>query len=61
MVALDGATFYLAVRRYGGPWRMMIDDAVLRDGLNLWLPAHLALGRPAPFSDGAALLVTERR
>ncbi|MFP5432624.1 MAG: hypothetical protein ACLGIM_05825 [Alphaproteobacteria bacterium] len=61
MVACDGATFYLAARRYGGPWRILVDDAALRDGLSLCPPAHLALGRPAPSSDGAALLVTERR
>lgn len=60
MVACDGATFYLAARRYGGPWRILIDDAALCDGLSLCPPAHLALGRPAPFNDGAALLVTER-
>ena len=61
MVACDGATFYLAARRYGGPWRILIDDVALRDGLSLCPPAHLALGRPAPFSDGVALLVTARR
>lgn len=60
MVACDGATFYLAARRYGGPWRILVDDAALRDGLSLCPPAHLALGRPALFSDSAALLVTER-
>ncbi|MEG8221814.1 hypothetical protein OSJ57_14430 [Sphingomonas sp. HH69] len=61
MVACDGATFYLAARRYGRPWRILVDDAALRDGLSLCPPAHLALGRPAPCSDDAALLVTERR
>jgi len=60
MVACDGATFYLAARRYGGSWRILVDDAALRDGLSLCPPAHLALGRPAPSSDGAALFVAER-
>ena len=61
MVACDGATFYLAARRYGGPWQILLDAGALRDGLSLCPPAHLALGRPASSSDGAALFVTERR
>jgi hypothetical protein len=61
MVACDGATFYLAARRYGGPWRILLDDAALRDGLNICPPAHLALGRPAPSADIAEWLVPGRR
>ncbi|WP_323810659.1 hypothetical protein [Sphingobium baderi] len=55
MVACDGATFYLAARRYDGPWRILLDDAALRDGLNLCPPAHLAFGRPAPVANAAGL------
>src|SRR3546814_12120633 len=51
MVACDGATFYLAARRYGGPWRILLDDAALREGLTICPPAHLALGRAAPSAD----------
>ncbi len=61
MVACDGATFYLAARRYGGPWHILVGDAALRDGLSLCPPAHLALGRPAPSINAVELLVTERR
>lgn len=60
MVACDGATFYLAARRYGGPWRILVDDAALREGLSLCPPAHLALGRPAPLVNAAEFLATER-
>jgi len=51
MVACDGAVFYLAARRYGDPWRILLDAATLRDDLSLCPPAHLALGRPAPVID----------
>lgn len=61
MVACDGATFYLAARRYGGPWRILIDAAALRDGLSLCPPAHLAHGRPAPVAKSAGLLVPGHR
>src|SRR3546814_3575692 len=51
MVAGDGATFYLAAPRYGGPWRVLLDDAALREGLTICPPAHLPLGRAAPAAD----------
>lgn len=60
MVACDGATFYLAARRYGGPWRILLDAAALRDGLSLCPPAHLALRQPAPVANAADLLVPGR-
>src|SRR3546814_16417878 len=60
MVACDGATFYLAARRYGCPWRILIDDAALRDGPRLCPPDHLSLGRLAPFSAPPTLPVTAR-
>ena len=56
-----GATFYLAARRYGGPWRVLLDDAALREGLTICPPAHLALGRAAPSADIAGVLVPQRR
>ncbi|WP_336975146.1 hypothetical protein [Sphingobium aromaticiconvertens] len=61
MVACDGATFYLASRRYGGPWRVLLDDAALREGLTICPPAHLARGQPAPSADIAGVLVPGRR
>lgn len=61
MVACDGATFYLAARRYGGPWRILVDDAALRDGLSLCPPAHLAHGRPTPVANAADLPSPQRR
>lgn len=60
MVACDGATFYLGARRHGGPWRILLDAAALRDGLSLCPPAHLALGRPAPVANAADLLIPGR-
>ncbi len=51
MVACDGATYYLAARRYGGPWRIMLEDADLCDGLIACPPALMAKGRPAPAID----------
>jgi hypothetical protein len=61
MVACDGAAFYLAARRHGGPWRILLDAAALRDGLSLCPPAHLALGRPAPVAHAADPLSPGRR
>ena len=61
MVACDGATFDLAARRYGGPWRILVDDAALRDGLSLCPPAHLAHGRPTPVANAADLPSPQRR
>lgn len=61
MVACDGATFYLAARRYGGPWRVLLDDAALREGLTICPPAHVALGQPVPSADIAGVLVPRRR
>src|SRR3546814_4516789 len=40
MVACDGATFYLAAQRYGGPWRVLLDDAALREGLTIRSEEH---------------------
>src|SRR3546814_12897423 len=60
MVACDGATFYRAAQRYGGPWRVLRDDAALREGLTICPPAHLALGRAAPSADIAGVLVPGR-
>src|SRR3546814_14072250 len=51
MVACDGATFYLAAQRYGGTWRVLLDDAALRQGLTICPPAHPALGPAAPSAD----------
>ncbi|BBF72741.1 hypothetical protein SBA_pBAR4_0500 (plasmid) [Sphingomonas bisphenolicum] len=61
MVACDGATFYLAARRHGEPWRILLDAAALRDGLSLCPPAHLAHGRPAPVALAADLRGPGRR
>jgi len=41
MVACDGAAYYLAARTYGAPWRVLLDDPVLKEGLE---------GRPAAVS-----------
>lgn len=38
MVACDGAAYYLAARTYGAPWRVLLEDAELKEGLE---------GRPA--------------
>lgn len=34
MVACDGAVFYLAARSYGAEWRVLLDDAGLRETLS---------------------------
>lgn len=61
MVACDGATFYLVARRYGDPWRILLDAAALRNGLGLCPPAHLAHGRPAPVANAVDLRGPGRR
>ena len=33
MVACDGAAFYLAARTYGAPWRVLLEEAALRETL----------------------------
>lgn len=33
MVACDGAAFYLAARTYGAPWRVLLEEAGLRETL----------------------------
>src|SRR3546814_18418445 len=57
MVACDGATFYLAAQRYGGPWRVLLADAALLAGLTICPPAHLALGRAPPSADIAGVQI----
>lgn len=39
MVACDGAAYYLAARTYGAPWRVLLDDPVLKEGLEGRPPA----------------------
>lgn len=34
MVGCDGAAFYLAARRLGTDWRVLLADPVLREGLD---------------------------
>src|SRR3546814_20918501 len=48
MVACDGAPFYLAPPRYGGPWSVLPDDAAPPHGPTTVPPPHPATGRPAP-------------
>jgi hypothetical protein len=33
MVACDGAAFYLAARAYGAPWRLLINNPALQEGI----------------------------
>lgn len=33
MVACDGAAYYLAARNYGAPWRVLLEDAELKDSI----------------------------
>src|SRR3546814_18045810 len=61
MVAWDGATFYLAAQRYGGPWRVLLEHAALREGPTIFPPAPPPIGRAAPPPDNAGVLGPGKR
>jgi hypothetical protein len=58
MVGCDGAAFYLATLRYGGPWHRLLADPRLIEGLDRWTVSDsagcaaavriVAHGRPSP-------------